>query len=55
MTALGLTVWRLPPDAFWRLTPREIAAALAGLTRRKMRAPSRLDLSNLLNLYPDES
>ena len=24
---LGLGILRLPPDAFWRMTPRELAAA----------------------------
>lgn len=28
---IGLGVLRLAPDAFWRMTPRELAAAMAGL------------------------
>ncbi|TCT07622.1 putative phage protein (TIGR02216 family) [Aquabacter spiritensis] len=26
----GLGLLRLPPDQFWRMTPRELAAALGG-------------------------
>jgi uncharacterized phage protein (TIGR02216 family) len=29
--AVGLGVLRLPPEQFWRMTPREFAAALRGL------------------------
>jgi len=29
--AVGLGVLRLPPEQFWRMTPRELAAALRGL------------------------
>ena len=29
--AIGLGTLRLSPDAFWRMTPREFAAALRGL------------------------
>ena len=29
--AIGLGVLRLPPEQFWRTTPREFAAALRGL------------------------
>jgi uncharacterized phage protein (TIGR02216 family) len=29
--AVGLGVLRLPPEQFWRMTPRELAATLRGL------------------------
>ena len=29
--AIGLGVLRLPPEQFWRMTPREFAAAVRGL------------------------
>ena len=52
--ALGLTVWRLPPAAFWRLTPREIATALEGLKSRRFSPPERAALHALLERFPDE-
>jgi uncharacterized phage protein (TIGR02216 family) len=29
--AVGLGVLRIPPEQFWRMTPREFSAALRGL------------------------
>lgn len=48
---LGLGVLRLPPDAFWRMTPRELAAA-AGLSRTAG-GLSRLELDALMVAFPD--
>ncbi len=54
---LGLGVLRLPPEAFWAMTPRELDAALAGLA-------GRIDdtipmgtgaLQRLMARYPDRS
>lgn len=52
----GLGVLRLSPEAFWRATPREIAAAADGLTRRHA-APkplARAELAALIARFPDE-
>ena len=49
----GLGVLRLPPEAFWRMTPRELACALDAVSGRA--APlDRADFSELLKRYPDE-
>jgi uncharacterized phage protein (TIGR02216 family) len=48
----GLGLLRLDPNAFWRMTPREFAAACGALapTRPRLR---RRDLERLMRLYPD--
>lgn len=52
--AVGFGVLRLPSDAFWRLTPKELEAAVAGLSGRAFRrAPGRDDLAALMRRYPD--
>lgn len=49
----GLGVLRLPPDAFWRMTPRELAAAHGGLFRAQ--APlGRAGLAALMTRFPDK-
>jgi uncharacterized phage protein (TIGR02216 family) len=49
----GVGVLRLSPDEFWRMTPRELAAALEAVTG--VRAPlDRAALSELMETYPDE-
>jgi len=48
---LGLGRLRLPPEQFWRSTPRELIAAL-GLT--PSRPLLRQDLLELMKAYPDE-
>lgn len=54
---LGLGVLRLPPAAFWSMTPRELEAALEGL-RGGAVAPDqsmgRAALGRLMARYPDE-
>lgn len=50
MMELGLGVLRLTPDAFWRATPREIAAAFPP---RAADAPGRRDLDELMQRFPD--
>jgi uncharacterized phage protein (TIGR02216 family) len=56
MTA-GLGMLRLAPDDFWSMTPRELDAALRGAFGVAMRheAPSRLELTSLMEAYPDQS
>ena len=53
--AFGLGVLKLPPAAFWAMTPRELDAALEGHYGRQRRtgAPSRGDLATLTKAYPD--
>jgi uncharacterized phage protein (TIGR02216 family) len=52
--ALGLGVLRLPPAAFWSLTPRELDAAIRGLTGSPVpHPPRRSDLEQLMNRFPD--
>lgn len=53
MIALGLAQWGLAPDALWRLTPREIAAALRGSAPPTLPAPAREALDALMQRYPD--
>jgi len=47
--ALGRLRWT--PDAFWRATPREVAAALGAFTRSPT---GRADLIGLMTMFPDE-
>jgi uncharacterized phage protein (TIGR02216 family) len=51
--ALGLAQWGLAPDALWRLTPREIAAALRGSTPPTPAPPGREALDEMMRRYPD--
>lgn len=50
--AFGLGTLRLAPDEFWRMTPRELAAAIEGVSGR---GPSltRTDFLQLMTRYPD--
>ena len=48
----GLGLLRLEPDAFWRMSPREFAAA-CGALRDGGRAPARGVLDTLMKRYPD--
>lgn len=49
--AFGLRVLRLPPDAFWSLTPLELAAAIGS----RAAPPKRRDLAVLMAAFPDHS
>ncbi|WMT91166.1 rcc01693 family protein [Pelagibacterium sp. H642] len=52
--AVGLGVLKLSPRQFWAMTPRELAAAHAGLTGRGAGAPlDRGALERLMALHPD--
>ena len=49
----GFGAMRLSPDAFWRMTPRELARAIAAV---RGRVPSPLDregLQDLMARFPD--
>lgn len=49
----GLGVLKLPPEQFWRMTPRELAYAIEAVTGR--RAPLDRDgFAALMKSYPDE-
>jgi uncharacterized phage protein (TIGR02216 family) len=49
----GLGVLKLPPEQFWRMTPRELAYAIEAATGRT--APlGREGLTALMKRYPDE-
>lgn len=54
---LGLGVLRLPPDAFWRMTPRELVAAAAGIGGATgFGAPiSRARFDDLRQRFPDKT
>lgn len=54
MMRFGLGVLRLSPDVFWAATPRELAAAHAGLSGQGMARPlERSALERLMDLHPD--
>jgi len=48
----GLGVLKLSSDAFWKMTPRELALAAAALNPRGP-APRRSDFEKLMERYPD--
>ena|SRR5690242_11866756 len=52
----GLGVLKLSPDAFWTMTPRELALAAQALNlalNPRGPAPQRADLEKLMERYPD--
>jgi uncharacterized phage protein (TIGR02216 family) len=49
----GLGVLRLPPQAFWAMTPRELALAIMAVTGGATPL-RRLDLDVLMTRYPDD-
>ncbi len=51
--AFGLGRLALPPSVFWTMTPREIAAAVAGVFGRAPLPPERADLAALMARFPD--
>lgn len=50
--AIGLGVLRLSPQAFWAMTPRELAAAMGSVSSRGT-APTRNALTDLMAAFPD--
>jgi uncharacterized phage protein (TIGR02216 family) len=52
--AFGLGRLRLPPEAFWAMTPRELALAAEGMSGRIGRPLARDALNELMNRYPDK-
>jgi uncharacterized phage protein (TIGR02216 family) len=51
--AVGLGVLRLSPQEFWRMTPRELAAALRGLYGEPASPIARSELDALMARFPD--
>jgi uncharacterized phage protein (TIGR02216 family) len=53
--AVGLGTLALPPSEFWRMTPKEIDAAVRGRLGVASTAstPSRAELLQLMQLFPD--
>lgn len=52
MTA-GLGILRLSPAAFWRMSPRELASALAPFAGRAKAPIERASLDALMQRFPD--
>ena len=48
----GLGVLKLSPDAFWRMTPRELAYAIEAL-RGRGASLARVRFDELMKRYPD--
>jgi uncharacterized phage protein (TIGR02216 family) len=49
----GLGVLRLSPDAFWRMTPRELSCAIATVTGVTGTPIGRTDFEGLMRRFPD--
>ena len=50
----GLGVLRLAPEAFWRMTPRELAAAIEAVRGRAVAPLGRTGFDDLMRRFPDE-
>lgn len=51
----GFGVLRLAPDAFWRMTPRELAHAITAV-RGPLPVPiDRTDFNDLMTRFPDKN
>lgn len=53
LMAVGFGRLRLDSAAFWAMTPRELAAAIEGLTGVRGTPPDRARLEALMRRYPD--
>jgi len=51
----GFGVLRLSPEAFWRMTPRELHCALCAVYGERPGAPTRDRLGALMRAFPDET
>jgi uncharacterized phage protein (TIGR02216 family) len=49
----GLGVLRLPPEQFWKMTPRELAHAIRAATGRNGPPLARDALDQLMRRFPD--
>lgn len=50
----GLGVLRLPSQEFWRMTPRELAAAIEAVRGPATARLDRAGLEDLMRRFPDE-
>lgn len=50
----GLGVLRLPPDHFWRMTPRELACAIAAVRGPIHEPMDRASFDTLMQAFPDK-
>jgi len=50
----GLGVLRLPSDAFWNMTLRELACAIEAVAGPSQQPPERADLDWLMRRFPDK-
>ena len=54
MMKLGLGLLALSPGAFWAMTPKELAAAIAAISDEHTNQPiERADFDSLLQRFPD--
>jgi len=51
--SFALGVLRMSPDAFWKMTPRELAFAIEAATGRRAAPLLRTDLAALMQRFPD--
>jgi len=49
----GLGVLRLPPEAFWRMSPRELAAAWGAVMGERTGPLDRAGLDTMMERFPD--
>lgn len=49
----AFAVLRMPPDAFWSMTPRELAAAIRFASGSVAAPPGRARLEALMAAFPD--
>jgi uncharacterized phage protein (TIGR02216 family) len=49
----GFAILRLSPDAFWRMTPRELAAAIRALAPSRASPLERSTFDALMRRFPD--
>ncbi|UGV26099.1 phage tail assembly chaperone [Rhodopseudomonas boonkerdii] len=50
---IGFGVLRLSPEAFWRMTPRELAAAMTMLRGAMPEPIDRARLDDMMRRFPD--
>jgi uncharacterized phage protein (TIGR02216 family) len=53
-TGFGLGILRLAPDAFWRMTPRELAAAMEAVLGPRAMPLDRASFHALRARFPDQ-
>lgn len=49
----GLGVLRLPPEAFWKMSPRELASAWSAVVGDRAGPLDRQGLETLMERFPD--